>query len=133
MTQHPAKIDFFELQTDLTFARTLERLTGAIETAGMKIFARIDHAAAAAAVGLAMPPTMVLIYGSPRGGTPLMLASPQAALDLPLRVLLREGADGQVLVSFHPVIAMLTKAGVPVALAERLEPAQRLLLETIQS
>lgn len=114
------------------FALTLDRLTAAIEGAGLKVFARIDHAAGAKEVGLTLPPTVVLLYGSPKGGTPLMLAAPAAALDLPLRVLVREGADGGTQVSFHPVVPMLMSAGVPEALAKRLEPAQALLLHAIQ-
>jgi uncharacterized protein (DUF302 family) len=116
----------------VAFAPTLERLVQAIETAGMMVFARIDHAEGARQVGLEMPPTVVLLYGHARGGTPIMLAAPQAALDLPLRVLVRQEGDGRVLVSFHPVAPMLRQAGVPEALATRLEPAQRILLEAIQ-
>ena len=114
------------------FAPTLDRLVRAIEVAGMFLFARIDHAAGAREVGMEMPPTVVLIYGHPRGGTPIMLAAPQVALDLPLRVLVREGADGRVLVAFHPVAPMLRQAGVPDALATRLDPAQKVLVEAIQ-
>ena len=62
-----------------------------------------------------------------------MQASPQAALDLPLRVLVREDAGGQALVSFHPIISMLQQAGVPEPLAKRLEPAQSLLIQALQS
>ncbi len=116
----------------LGFEQTLERLTRAIADAGMILFARIDHAAGAHDVGLEMPPTVVLIYGHPKGGTPVMLAAPRAALDLPLRVLVREEADGRTLVSFHPIAPVLQAAGVPDALAKSLEPAQHLLIKAIQ-
>ncbi len=121
-----------EYVSSVAFAPTLERLTEAIVTAGMTIFARIDHAAGAREIEMEMPPTVVLFYGYARGGTPIMLASPQAALDLPLRALVREEADGRAWVSFHPVAPMLQQAGVPDALAARLEPAQRLLVEAIR-
>ena len=98
-----------ELNSRWLFAETVARLEAAIGQAGMAIFARIDHAAGAAEVGLAMPPTVVLIYGNPRGGTPVMQAAPLTALDLPLRVLVRE-ADGRVLVAFHPAAPMLRAA-----------------------
>ena len=62
-----------------------------------------------------------------------MLAAPQAALDLPLRVLVREAVDGRALVSFHPIVPLLRQAGVPDELAVRLEPAQRILIEAIQA
>jgi uncharacterized protein (DUF302 family) len=85
------------------FATTMERLVRAIGDAGMTVFASIDHAAAARAAGLEMPQTVVLLFGNPRGGTPVMLAAPRAALELPLRVMLREGKDGAAVLSFHPV------------------------------
>jgi uncharacterized protein (DUF302 family) len=81
---------------------------------------------------MTMPPTVVLIYGNPKGGTPIMLASPLAALDLPLRVLVREDASGRASIAFHPIAPVLRLAGVPEALATRLEPAQRLLIEAIR-
>ena len=121
-----------ELISAAPFTQTLDRLVKAIETAGMIVFARIDHAAGARAAGLAMPPTTVLIYGHPKGGTPIMLATPAAALDLPLRVLVREDGVGRTAVAFHPVAAMLRQAGVPDALTTGLEPAQRILVEAIQ-
>jgi uncharacterized protein (DUF302 family) len=123
--------DPVEHASAMPFAQTLDRLVAAIEAAGMAIFARIDHAAGAQAAGLAMPPATVLIYGNPKGGTPLMLAAPLAALDLPLRVLVREAADGRALVAFHPAAPMLLRAGVPEALAGRLDPAQQVLLRAI--
>src|ERR1700754_3549765 len=100
-----------ELTSTVGFALTVDRLTKAIEKAGLMLFATIDHAAGARAIGTPMPPTVVLIYGHAKGGTPIMLAAPQAALELPLRVLVREDADGRILVSYHPAAAMLRQAG----------------------
>lgn len=117
--------------SSLAFAPTVQRLKDAIAKAGMTVFASIDHAAGARDVGMEMPSTVVLLYGNPRGGTPIMLAAPQTALDLPLRVLVREAADACVIVSFHPATPMLRAAGVPDALASRLEPAQHILVEAI--
>ena len=114
------------------FDATLARLTAAIARAGLNLFARIDHAAGAREVGLDMPPTTVLIYGHPKGGTPIMLATPTVALNLPLRVLVREREDGKTVVAFHPAGASLRRAGVPAELAARLEPAQSILLEALR-
>jgi uncharacterized protein (DUF302 family) len=120
-----------EYTSSAGFVATMNRLEEVIEEAGMKIFARIDHAAGARKVGLAMPPTVVLLYGNPRGGTPIMLAAPRAALHLPLRVLLREDSDGRTILSFHAIEPLLLDAGVPGELAARLAPAQQVLLKAI--
>ena len=123
--------DYVEHASAFRFDATLQRLVEAISTKGMTVFARIDHAAAARDVGFAMPPTTVLIYGNPKGGTPIMLANPEAALDLPLRVLVREREDGTVAIAFHPIVATLRLAGVPEDAAARFEPAQHLLLAAV--
>ena len=122
-----------EHTTTLTFEAALDRVTSALTRAGMTIFAKIDHAANARDVGMTMPPTMVLLYGNPKGGTPIMLAAPFAALDLPLRVLVRADDQGSVTFAFHPARPMLLGAGVPEALASRLDPAQYLILEALSS
>lgn len=132
MTDRTPDIALVEQPSAWPFASTVDRVTAAIEGAGLKVFARIDHAAGAKEAGLTLAPTIVLLYGSPKGGTPLMQAAPAAALDLPLRVLVRDDADGRTQVSFHPVVPMLRAAGVPEAMARRLEPAQALLLRAIQ-
>jgi uncharacterized protein (DUF302 family) len=77
--------DPIEHVSALAFEATVERLVKAIEDAGLILFSRIDHQAGARQAGLEMPPTTVLIYGHPKGGTPIMLAAPLVALDLPLR------------------------------------------------
>lgn len=113
------------------FETTLERLVAAIAQAGLILFSRIDHRAGAQEAGLAMPPATVLTYGHPRGGTPIMLAAPLAALDLPLRVLVRTRDDGRTAIAFHPIEAVLRAAGVPEPLAAKLTPAQQILLKAV--
>ncbi len=117
-----------EYVSPMAFDPTIEPLTAAIRTAELTLFSVIDHAAGAAEAGLQMPPTTVLIYGHARGGTPVMLAAPQTALDLPLRVLVREREDRRVVIAFHPIISMLRQLDVPEDLAARLEPAQQILV-----
>jgi uncharacterized protein (DUF302 family) len=123
--------DIVEHASPLSFHETVERLLQAIVKAGMTLFATIDHAAHAKTIGTTMPPATVLIYGNPKGGTPIMVATPQAALDLPLRVLVRQREDGTVAIVFHPVAAMLHRSGVPEDVGARLEPAQRVLIAAL--
>ena len=124
--------DLLELASPIGFEATLHRVKEVIAAAGLKIFAQIDHSDGARQAGLMMPPTIVLLYGHAKGGTPIMLAVPESALDLPLRVLVREAGDNTV-VSFRPIAPVLLQAGVPEDLAHRLDPAQRLLVKAIQS
>lgn len=112
------------------FDQTLARLSQAIADAGMQVFATIDHARNAREAGLVMPPSTVLIYGKAEGGTPIMLAAPRSALDLPLRVLVRE-EDGRCIVSFYPIRSVLGLSGVAEDVAARLAPAQALLSKAI--
>ena len=79
---------------------TLERLQFAVQEQGLMVFALVDHSGEAAKAGLSMPNTKLLIFGSPAGGTPIMLAAPLAALDLPLKVLVWENPAGGSFVSY---------------------------------
>ena len=125
--------DLIVSKSAFPFVSTLEHLVEAIEKSGMTLFARIDHQAAARQVGLEMPPTTVLIYGNPKGGTPLMLAAPAIALDLPLRILIREDTTGATLVSFHPAIALTRAVGLPDDQAAGLSKAQTMMLAALQT
>jgi uncharacterized protein (DUF302 family) len=120
-----------EIVSAVPFEATLQRLTAAITQAGLILFNRIDHQAGAREAGLEMPPATVLTYGHPKGGTPIMLAAPLAALELPLRVLVRVQDDGKTVIAFHPIAAVLRRAGVPDPLAERLDPAQQILVKAV--
>jgi uncharacterized protein (DUF302 family) len=120
-----------ELPSGYSFEGTLQRLLDAIQAKGLTLFSQIDHAALAAAAGLVMPPTTVLLYGNPKGGTPVMVAVPTAALDLPLRLLVREDGTGRTHVAFHPVVAMLQGVGAPREMAEHLLPAQAWIAEAL--
>ena len=79
---------------------TLERLESALQARGLTVFARVDHSGEAEKVHLKMHPTQLIIFGSPKAGTPLMVASPTLAIDLPLKALAWEDAEGEVWLSF---------------------------------
>ena len=85
---------------------TMDRLLAALPTRNMTVFARIDHAAGAAAVGLSLRPTEVVIFGNPKGGTVLMQDDQRAGLDLPLKALVWEDAAGKTFVTYNDPAAM---------------------------
>jgi uncharacterized protein (DUF302 family) len=84
-----------------SFEQTVQRLEKIIEARGLVMFAKIDHADAAQKAGLTLRPTQVLIFGNPKGGTPLMQAAPTVAIDLPLKALVWQGDDGKVRVAVN--------------------------------
>lgn len=132
MSSAEAHRSLVEMTSPYSFEDTVDRLTKAIPRAGLVLITRLDHAAGARSMGLELPASLVLVYGHPKGGTPIMNAYPSAALDLPLRVLVRhDSAAGGTVVAFHPVVEMLAGHGVPEALARRLEPAQALIRDAL--
>ena len=80
---------------------TVEKLTSLLQARGITIFALVDHSGEAENAGLKMPNTKLLIFGNPKGGTPLMLASPSVAIDLPLKILINEDASGKTWISYN--------------------------------
>ena len=80
---------------------TVARLKSLLEEKGIKLFALIDHSGEAAAAGLSMPPTKLVIFGSPKAGTPLMVSAPSTALDLPLKILIAETESGRTLLFWN--------------------------------
>jgi uncharacterized protein (DUF302 family) len=89
------------LSSSYSVAETIKRLETSLLAHGVTIFCRVDHSGEAEKVGLGMPPTQLLIFGSPKGGTPLMLASPTAAIDLPLKALAWQDAGGKVWLTYN--------------------------------
>lgn len=95
------KSGLLEISSENSVAETLDRLEKLIASKGMRVFARINHAALARAVGLEMRPTEVLIFGDPKTGTPLMNRYPLLAIDLPLKVLAWEDEDARVRLAYN--------------------------------
>ena len=91
------------------FQDTQARLEEAIKAKGLTLFAKIDHADGAQKVGLKMQPATVTIFGNPKGGTPFMVASPESAIDFPLKALVWEDATGKVFVSYYPVSSIVSR------------------------
>lgn len=111
----------------LSVSATVAALRAGLEARGISVFAQIDHAAAAEQTGLAMPATQVLVFGNPRGGTPLMLAHPDLALDLPMRVLIRQNPEGKTEVLWRSPAALAAAQGLPADALAALTPLENLL------
>ena len=91
---------------------TVDKLTTILKSKGVTLFALVDHSGEAEKVGLKMPPTKLLIFGNPKGGTPLMLAAPSAAIDLPLKILVAEDSQGKVWISYNSVDYLKERHGL---------------------
>lgn len=111
---------------------TLKRLLLAFHEKGLQPFGLIDHSGEAEKVGLTMPNTKVLIFGSPKAGTPLMLAAPSVAIDLPLKVLIAEDAAGAVSVTYNSVEYLRERHGVPPELINNLAGAGALIEHSVE-
>ena len=102
------------------FAATFGKLETVVKAKSLMVFAKIDFSGDAQRAGLTMPPTQMLIFGNPKGGTPVMLAAPSSAVDLPLKVLVSQDAAGKVWISFNTPEYLGERHGIPAALLPNL-------------
>jgi uncharacterized protein (DUF302 family) len=129
ISTEPAGKGIAHLRSPYSAAETLTRTEAAISARGIPILARIDHAAAAAQAGLAMPAATVLIFGNATAGTPIMLAAPTTAIDLPLKILVWDDASGQTWLSYNTPQYLHERHDFPAALMANLA-AVRLIAES---
>lgn len=113
-------------------AETLQRLRTIVESKGLTVFATIDHSGEAAKVGMQMKPTQVLIFGSPKGGTPPMLATPTLAIDLPLKALVWEDAQGKVWITHNSPEYLQQRHGIPAGLVKNIAGAGALIQKAVE-
>jgi uncharacterized protein (DUF302 family) len=107
-------------------AETVDRLKSILQSKGVTLFALVDHSGEAEKVGMKMPPTKLLIFGNPKGGTPLMQASPSAAIDLPLKILVAEDSEGKVWISYNSAEYLKERHGLPESLLPNIAVVQTL-------
>lgn len=120
------------LESKFSAQETVERIESTVQSKGLMLFARFDHSGEAAKVGLKMPFAQVIVFGSPKAGTPLMIAAPTLALDLPLKALVWEDAGGKVRVSYNSPEYLRDRHGVPQNLAANIAGAGVLLQKAIE-
>jgi len=114
------------ITTTHTVDETVTRLQTILATKGIKLFCLVDHSGEAASVGLTMPPTKLLIFGNPKAGTPLMLAAPSTALDLPLKILVAQSPTGETLITWNDPTYLQQRHNFPTDLTANLAAAAAL-------
>jgi len=105
---------------------TVGKLTSILQAKGVTLFALIDHSGEAEKVGLKMKPTKLMIFGSPKAGTPLMLAAPSSAIDLPLKILVWEDAEGKVWISYNSPSYLQDRHRIPSDLLQNISVVEGL-------
>lgn len=110
----------------------LRRLQAAFTEKGLQVFAGIDHSGEAEKIGLKMRPTKVLIFGGPKAGTPLMIAAPSLAIDLPLKALVAEDAEGNVSVTYNDPEYLRERHGFPAELIKNLSGAGAFIAKAVE-
>ena len=112
MTPSPAN-GIVSIPSAHSVAQTVARLEATLQAKGVKLFSLIDHSGEAEKAGLPMRPTKLLIFGNPKAGTPLMIAAPTSALDLPLKILVWEDAAGQAWIAYNSPAYLQARHGLP--------------------
>jgi uncharacterized protein (DUF302 family) len=111
---------FVQIPSSHSVVETLDRLEGLLKQHGVLVFARIDFSGDAGRAGLQMRPEQMLIFGNPKAGTPLMIAVPAAGLDLPVKLLVWQAADGKVWAAYNDPRYIVNRYKLPEALAANL-------------
>jgi uncharacterized protein (DUF302 family) len=101
-----------KVESKFPVKETLDRLAAEIEKRGLKVAARIDHAAGAKAAGMELPPTEVLLFGNPKLGTPLMQSNPAAGIDLPMKVLAWQDKAGKVWIGYNAPVSLAARHAI---------------------
>jgi uncharacterized protein (DUF302 family) len=122
----------FQIASAYSVEESVQRLQRAFAEKGLQVFAVIDHNGEAEKVGLTMRPTKVLIFGSPKGGTPLMVAAPSLAIDLPLKALVAEDDSGKVSVTYNSPEYLQQRHGVPPELIKNLAGAGAVIAKAVE-
>ncbi len=121
-----------QVRSKHTVDDTVGRLKAAFVEKGMQIFTVIDHSGEAEKAGLKMRPTKVVIFGSPKGGTPLMVEAPSLAIDLPLKALVAGNAEGEVWVTYNSPDYLQQRHGVSAELIKNLAGAGGLIAKAVE-
>jgi uncharacterized protein (DUF302 family) len=117
------------ISTSRTVDETVDKIKSLLQAKGIKLFAVIDHSGEAASIGIKMPPTKLLIFGNPKAGTPLMLAAPSVAIDLPLKLLVWQDARGDRWISYNSPQYLRQRHALPEDLLKNIAAIEGLAAE----
>jgi uncharacterized protein (DUF302 family) len=126
VTAVPKEEGIVRIPSHRSVDETVDKLRTILQSKGVKLFALVDHSGEAERAGLKMRPTKLLIFGHPKAGTPLMLAAPSAALDLPLKILVAEDSQGQVWISYNSADYLKERHDLPQNLLPNIAVAETL-------
>jgi len=121
-----------DIQSNHSVDETVKKLKGILQAKGITLFALVDHSGEAAKVGTTMRPTKLLIFGSPKAGTPVMLAAPSSAIDLPLKILVWEDAQGKVWVTYNSPAFLQERHDLPPELLQNIAVIETLATKTAE-
>ena len=120
------------IRSNRSVDETVQKLQEVLQSKGVKLFALVDHSGEAERAGMQMRPTKLLIFGNPKGGTPLMLASPSIAIDLPLKILVAEDTQGKVWISYNSPEYLKERHGLPPDLVQNIAVVETLAAQAAQ-
>ena len=109
-----------DLPSGHSVEETVEKLTGILKAKGITLFALVDHSGEAEKAGIKMRPTKLFVFGNPKAGTPVMLASPSSAIDLPLKILIWEDANDKVWITYNSPIYLQERHNIPPELLQNI-------------
>ena len=124
--------EIVDIRSHHSVNETVERLRNLLDSKGVTLFALVDHSGEAEKVGMTMRPTKLLIFGSPKAGTPVMLAAPTCAIDLPLKILVWEDIQGKVWITYNSPEYLMQRHGLPPDLLKNVSVVETLAAEAGQ-
>lgn len=126
------QIGLMRIASRYSVNETVDRLTAAFAAKGLQLFALVDHSGEAEKAGLKMRPTKLLVFGSPKGGTPMMVAAPTLAIDLPLKALVWEDEAGKVWLAYNSPEYLQQRHGVPADLMKNIAGVAAVLQTAVE-
>ena len=121
-----------DIPSNTSVNETVEKLMGILQAKGVTLFALVDHSGEAEKVGMKMRPTKLLIFGNPKAGTPVMIAAPSSAIDLPLKILIWEDAEGKVQITYNSPAYFQARHNLPPELLQNIAAVEAFAIKAAE-